>query len=218
MQFLDREDAGRRLAAELGHHRGERPVVVAMPRGGVPVGYEIARALGAPLDVVVVRKLGAPGHEELAVGAMVDGDHPEVVLNRDVIRALGVRPDYLEAEKRRQLAQIHARQRRFRSGRPALDLHDRTAILVDDGIATGATARAAILGILRRRPRRVVLAVPVAPPDAVRALGVLVDEVVCLATPEPFGAVGFWYADFTQTSDDEVVRLLESARERPGGA
>ncbi|RME70382.1 MAG: phosphoribosyltransferase [Planctomycetota bacterium] len=215
MRFRDRSEAGRLLAAELERYRDLEPVVVAMPRGGVPVGYEIARALDAPLDVIVVRKLGAPGHPELAVGAIVDGSEPEVVLNPDVVRALGVSAAYLRQEEARQLAVIHERQRLLRSGRPPVPLERRTAILVDDGIATGATARAAILGLRRRHPARVVLAVPVAPPDSCAALAPLVDDLVCLYQPEPFYAVGAWYVDFRQVSDEEVIELLERAhRER----
>ncbi len=223
MRFRDRTEAGALLAERLERYRDQEPVVVAMPRGGVPVGFEIARALGAPLDVVVVRKLGAPGHRELAIGAVVDGEQPELVLNRDVVRALGVEPAYIEQEMARELEVIRVRERALRHGRPPAPLEGRSAILVDDGIATGATARAAILGLRRRAPARLVLAVPVAPPDTVVELRPLVDDLVVLATPQPFYAVGAWYEDFRQISDEEVVALLEraaaaqAAREASGG-
>jgi putative phosphoribosyl transferase len=210
--FKDRRDAGRQLAERLGRYRDQQPVVLALPRGGVPVGYEIARALEAPLDVIVVRKLGAPEQPELGIGALVDGERPEPVLNQDVLAVLDVSPAYLEREVARQLEEIRRRQRLYRGGRPPVSLAGRTVIVVDDGIATGGSVRAALRGIRRRGDHaRLVLAVPVAPPDTVAALRPEVDDLVCLATPPFFGAVGQYYRDFRQTSDAEVIRLLEDA-------
>lgn len=210
--FLDRQDAGRRLAAALTRYRGEDPVVLALPRGGVPVGFEVARALGAPLDIVVVRKLGAPDQPELGIGAVVDGDAPQAVVNAEIVEALGVPEAYLRAETDRQVREIRRREARYRGGRPRVPIEGRTAIVVDDGIATGSSVRAAVRGLRRAGPRRLVLAVPVAPPDTVEALRVEVDDLVCLETPEPFFAVGHHYADFSQQSDEEVVALLDRAR------
>ncbi|MBI3770286.1 MAG: phosphoribosyltransferase [Deltaproteobacteria bacterium] len=210
--FKDRRDAGRQLAVPLQRYASERPVVVALPRGGVPVGYEVARALGAPLDIMVVRKLGAPGQPELGIGAVVDGDHPERVLNDDVVRLLDVSAEYLRGEIECQLAEIHRRQQAYRGGRPPVGVAGRTAIVVDDGLATGASMRAALRGLRRAGPRRLVLAVPVAPTETLATLAAEADDVVCLSTPSPFGAVGYFYDDFEQTDDVEVVALLESAR------
>jgi putative phosphoribosyl transferase len=221
MLFADRRDAGRQLARLLLRHRAERPVVLALPRGGVPVGYEVARALGAPLDILVVRKLGAPGQPELGIGAIVDGEQPQAVLNEDVVRLLDVSDEYLRQEIARELHEIRRRQAAYRGGHEAVEVVDRTAILVDDGLATGASMRAAIRGVRRARPHRIVLAVPVAPPDTIASLRAEVDDVACLSTPELFGAVGNFYEDFTQTSDAEVVELLAAARRSravPGGA
>ncbi|MEB2285134.1 MAG: phosphoribosyltransferase [Polyangiaceae bacterium UTPRO1] len=210
--FEDRRDAGRRLAARLMPFRDEAPAILALPRGGVPVGYEIARALAAPLDVIVVRKLGAPNEPELGIGAVVDGDSPLGVLNEETMRALGVSREYLDREVAAQLAEIHRRQSVYRSGRTRVPIAGRTAIIVDDGLATGSTMRAAIRSVRRADPARLVLAVPVAPADTLSELAKEVDETVCLATPEPFGAVGFFYRDFGQTTDDEVTYLLDVAR------
>jgi len=212
MIFEDRRDAGRRLAVPLLRFKGQRPIVLALPRGGVPVGYEIARALDAPLDVIVVRKLGAPGQPELGIGAVVDGDHPQSVLNEEVVHELHVSSRFLESEIATELAEVHRRQALYRGGRPPLAVAGRVVIVVDDGIATGGSMRAALRGIRRAGPRRLVLAVPVAPPDTIEALRADVDEVVCLSTPAWFGAVGNFYRDFSQTTDDEVVELLDAAR------
>jgi putative phosphoribosyl transferase len=209
--FRDRRDAGRQLASYLRRYAAQDPVVLALPRGGVPVGYEVATALGAPLDVVVVRKLGAPGQRELAVGAVVDGDHPEEVLNEDLVRVLGVSPQYLAREVAAQLEEIRRRQVQYRGHRARVPVAGRTVIVVDDGIATGASIRAALRGVRRARPRKLVLAVPVAPPDTIAALRRDVDEVVCPHMPEAFGAVGSFYDDFSQTTDDDVIRLLDAA-------
>ena len=221
MTFVDRRDAGRQLARTLLQYRSEDPVVLALPRGGVPVGYEVASALGAPLDILVVRKLGAPGQAELGIGAIVDGERPEGVLNEEVVRLLDVPDEYLRQEIARQLREIRRRQAAYRGGHEAVSVADRTAILVDDGLATGGSMRAAIRGVRRAGPRRVVLAVPVAPADTVASLRSEVDDVACLSTPELFGAVGNFYEDFSQTSDAEVVELLAAARRplaAPGGS
>jgi putative phosphoribosyl transferase len=210
--FTDRRDAGRQLAAALARYRVSRPVVLALPRGGVPVGFEVAQALDAPLDVLLVRKIGAPGHEELGLGAVVDGQDPQLVLNPDVVRAVGPPPGYIEAEKRRQLAEIERRRRQYVGDRAPTPVDGRTVIIVDDGIATGGTVKAALRGVSQHRTARLVLAVPVAPADSLDELASECDDIVCLATPEPFFAVGPHYRDFTQTEDDEVVRLLAAAR------
>jgi putative phosphoribosyl transferase len=215
--FLDRRDAGRRLAAALVGLRGTDPIVLALPRGGVPVAYEVAVALGAPLDVVVVRKLGAPHEPELAIGALVDGDHPEQVLNDDVIRDAAVSPEQVARETAHQLTEIHRRQALYRGGRAPLSVAGRTAIVVDDGLATGASMRAALRGVRRAGATRVVLAVPVAPPDTIAILRPEVDDVVCLSTPTAFDAVGQFYDDFRQTTDAEVIDLLARAAAPDGG-
>jgi putative phosphoribosyl transferase len=189
------------------------PLVLALPRGGVPVAFEVARALGAELDLLLVRKIGAPGQEELGLGALVDGNEPEVVWNEDAIRLVRPSPDYLAAETQRQLREIERRRKRYFGDRPAAVAKDRTVIVVDDGIATGGTVRSALRALRRAGARRLILAVPVCPRDAVAALREEADEVVCLAQPEPFYAVGLHYGDFEQTSDDEVAALLEQARE-----
>jgi len=218
MLFKDRHDAGRRLAAALQRYRDARPVVLALPRGGVPVGYEVARDLEAPLDIVVVRKLGAPGQPELGIGALVDGDHPESVLDRTAIEMLGVDRAYLARETTRQLEEIRRREAAYRCGRPPVAIADHVAIVVDDGLATGSTMRAALRGVRRAAPRRLVLAVPVAAPEALQSLASEVDDVLCLATPKDFAAVGQFYRDFGQTPDDEVVRLLDEARHAAAAA
>jgi len=211
--FRNRRDAGRRLAAVLQPHRTSRPIVLALPRGGVPVGFEVAKALAAPLDVLLVRKIGAPGHEELGLGAVVDGHDPQLVLNEDLVRAVAPPPGYMEAEQQRQLAEIERRRRHYIGDRSPVAVEGRTVIVVDDGIATGATVKAALRGLARNRPARLVLAVPVAPADSLDELSAECDEVVCLATPDPFYAVGPHYRDFRQTEDAEVVRLLAEARQ-----
>lgn len=208
--FRDRADAGKQLAAALEGRSFERPIVLALPRGGVPVGYEIARALNAPLDVFLVRKLGAPGHEELGIGAVApDGS---TILNEAAIRMLGITPDQLAAVVARERAELQRRLERFRAGRPMPDLRDRTVILVDDGLATGVTALAAIRALRSQAPRRIVLAVPVCAQETAEALRSEVDELICLHQPQDFFAVGLWYRDFSQTLDEEVVDLLDRAR------
>ena len=218
MLFGDRADAGRQLATRLLRYKDERPVVLGLPRGGVPVAYEIACALDAPLDVIMVRKLGAPDQPELGIGAIVDGDHPQRVLNEDVLHLLHVSRQYIELEVARQLDEIHRRQALLRSGRPRVDLADRTVIVVDDGVATGGTVRAALRGVRRANPRRIVLAIGVAPPETIQVLRTEVDDLVCIATPAVFGAVGQFYRDFRQVSDGEVIALLGRAADHAARA
>lgn len=210
--FRDRREAGSRLAAALGRFRAAKPIVLALPRGGVPVAFEVAKALEAPLDILLVRKIGAPGHAEFGIGAVVDGRSPQLVLNERAVRIVGPAPGYIEAEQKRQLAEIERRRRVYRGAEPAPDVHRRVTIVVDDGIATGGTVKAALRGVRRSEPERLVLAVPVAPPDSLDDLAGECDEIVCLSAPEPFFAVGAHYADFAQTSDAEVVQLLAEAR------
>jgi putative phosphoribosyl transferase len=212
--FKNRTEAGRKLAARLLEYKNQQPLVLALPRGGVPVAYEVAAALDAPLDVIVVRKLGAPGQPELGIGAVVDGDHPQSVLNEDVMSLLHVSDAYLAREVAVELQEIRRRQERYRGGRPPAPIEGRTVIVVDDGIATGGSVRAALRGVRRAHPRRLVLAVPVAPPDTIAALQAEADVIVCLNAPEFFHAVGQFYANFTQTTDEEVIELLEAARLR----
>ena len=213
--FRNRRDAGRRLAAALGPYRESRPIVLALPRGGVPVGFEVAKSLAAPLDILLVRKIGAPGHEELGLGAVVDGHDPQLVLNEELVRAIAPPPGYIDAEMQRQLAEIERRRQQYVGDRPPVAVEGRTVIVVDDGIATGATVKAALRGLARNRPARLVLAVPVAPADSLEELSAECDELVCLATPDPFYAVGPHYRNFRQTEDAEVVRLLDEARQWP---
>jgi len=209
MPFLDRADAGRRLGRALSRFRGERPVVLALPRGGVPVGLEVARALGAPLDVVVVRKLGAPGHPEFALGAIAPG---AVYVDRSIVRQLGVLPAYLEQVTAAEARELARRELAYRGGRPPLEVTGRLVILVDDGLATGATIRAALASLRQRGPARVVLAAPVGAPETITRLRDLADEIVCLETPPDFRAVSLAYDDFDPTSDAEVMRCLAAAR------
>jgi erythromycin esterase-like protein/predicted phosphoribosyltransferase len=208
--FRDRRDAGRALADHLRAYEGRDDVVaLALPRGGVPVGYEIATALGVPLDVFIVRKLGVPGHEELAMGAIASGG--TVVLNDDVVRGLAIPPEAIEHVARLEAEELERRERAYREDRPPPGLTGRTVILADDGLATGSSMRAAILALRRHRPGRIVVAVPAAPESTCQELASEVDEVVCATTPSPFLAVGHHYWDFTQTTDDEVTRLLREA-------
>jgi predicted phosphoribosyltransferase len=207
--FANRQEAGRLLAARLSDLKTERPVVLALPRGGVPVGAEIARALKAPLDLVMVRKIGAPLQAELAVGAVVDGEQHEVVRNDDIIQLLGVSESYIEAETRKELHEIERRRAQYLGQRPRAEVTGRIAILVDDGIATGSTMRAAIHATRRRNPARLIVAVPVAAPETVDALATEADEIRCLLMPEGLGAIGLYYRDFSQVTDGEVKALLE---------
>ena len=211
MKFADRSEAGRRLADKLLHLKNRQPLVLALPRGGVAVGFEIAGALDAPLDIVLVRKIGAPWQPELALGAVTDGAGHETFIDRDLVANLDVSDVYIEEETARQLEEIERRRKSYCKGRPALEVAGRTAIVVDDGIATGATMRVALQAVRRRGPARVVLAVPVAPPDTLAALGEVADEAVCLETPIGLGAIGFYYRDFHQMNDREVTELLARA-------
>ena len=215
MRFSDRADAGRQLAARLAELRLAEPVILALPRGGVPVAVEIARRLAAPLDLVLVRKIGAPGHEELAVGAIVDGERPELVLNPDVVAAYGIDDVWLEGAQNRQLAEIERRRHLYLGGRARVPIAGRTAIVVDDGIATGATVRAALHAVRRAGPRELVLAVPVAAAAVLARLGADADRTVCLETPRDLVAVGQFYRDFRQVEDDEVVRMLAACPPNP---
>jgi len=210
MTFRNRKDAGERLAKKLMRHAGKPDVLVlGLPRGGVVVAYEVAHALGAPLDAFLVRKLGVPGHEELAMGAVASGGVR--VLNPDVLRSAGISDAELEEATARELREIARRESALRGGRPAPDARGKTVIIVDDGLATGATMRAAVQALRSLGPERIIVAVPTAPPDTVAELQPEVDQVVCLLTPWPFFAVGGSYYDFAQTSDAEVRDLLGRA-------
>ncbi len=210
MFFRDRADAGRRLAARLTGYGDEEPIVLALPRGGVPVGAEVSRSLGAPLDVFIARKLGAPGQPELGIGAVAQGG--ALVLNERIVRALRLSEEHVRRAAEEELREVRRRLRLLRGDRPEPSVGGRTVILVDDGLATGATARVAILALKDRRPGRLVLAVPVCPPRTAKLLRPEVDELVVLATPTDFYAVGSFYEDFEQVDDEEVVRLLRAAR------
>jgi putative phosphoribosyl transferase len=206
--FANRSEAGRLLARTLARRQLADPVVLALPRGGVPVAAEIARRLKAPLDIVLVRKIGVPYQRELAAAAVVDGGDAEVVTNDDVMALAGLTRADVERLARRELAEIERRRQAYLQGRERVPLEGRTLILVDDGIATGASVRAALVALRRRRPRALVLAVPVAPADTIAALRPEVDDVVCLSMPEPFVAIGLHYRDFHQLSDKDVMRVL----------
>jgi predicted phosphoribosyltransferase len=205
--FQDRREAGRALAAALGKYVGRDDVVVlALPRGGVPVAYEVGRTLGAPLDLFLVRKLGTPGHRELAMGAIASGGVR--VLNDDVVRWYGIPKDAIEAVARDEERELVRREHTYREGRAPVPIEGRIAILVDDGLATGSTMRAAVKAVRQLRPSTVVVAVPVGARETCDELSAIADEVFCLRTPEPFAAVGQWYLDFDQTTDEEVRQLL----------
>jgi putative phosphoribosyl transferase len=209
--FENRIDAGRRLAQKLKAYADLQPVVLALPRGGVPVGFEIAAVLRCPLDLVLVRKLGAPINPEFAVGAVVDGHTPSSFINEDVVRVLKVPPGYIERESREQLAEIERRRDAYLGGRPRAKIPDRTCIVVDDGIATGATVRVALQALRKARPRKLVLAVPVASSDSLKTMREDYDEAVTLEAPDDLGSVGQYYRDFTQVDDAEVIELLDRA-------
>src|SRR3954469_8984519 len=213
-RFRDRAHAGRLLADRLRSYAGRDDVVVlGLPRGGVPVAFEIARALDAPLDVFLVRKLGVPGHEEHALGAIATGGVR--VLDRQLIESIGLPAEWLEAIDAKERRELDRRERAYRGDRPPPDLTGRTVILVDDGLATGSTMLAAVHAVRADDPARVVVAVPVADPDVCEGLRSVADDAVCLLTPPSLGSVGTWYEDFEQTSDDEVRELLERARRPP---
>ena len=215
--YKDRFDAGRRLASMLSAY-AQRPdlVVLALPRGGVPVGFEVAMALGAPLDVFVVRKLGVPGHEELAMGAIASGGVR--VVDRNVMQLADVGEAELQRITAIEQRELERRERQYRGDRAFPDLRTKVVILTDDGLATGSTMRAAVAALRQEGPSKVVVAVPVAAPDVCESFRYVADEIVCAATPTPFHAVGLWYEDFTQTSDDEVRDLLERAQRRQHAA
>ena len=213
MRFVDRRQAGRFLAQRLVAYRDDASVIVlALPRGGVPVAFEVAQALDAPLDVFIVRKLGLPGHEEFAMGAIATGD--VMVMNPDLTNA-GIPQAAIDAVASRERIELARRERLYRGERPPVSIEDRTVILVDDGLATGSTMLAAATAVRKQRPRRTIVAVPVAAAETCRAVRHVVDDVVCATTPEPFLAVGTWYQDFRQVSDDEVHALLDASRSEP---
>lgn len=209
--FSNRSEAGRELARELGRKVLDRPFVVALPRGGVPVALEIARALGAPLELVFVRKIGVPGQQELAAAAVVDGGEAEMVLNAEVLAEFGLNEESLDRMKAAALAEIERRRQVYATGHPPRPMGGRTLILVDDGLATGASMKAAVIALRRKNPKAIVVAVPVAPPEAVHQLLALADDVVCLRQPDSFKALGYHYDDFHQLSDAEVNELLRTA-------
>ena len=209
--FSDRTEAGRQLAAAVKAKAYADPVVLALPRGGVPVALEVARAIDAPLDLILVRKIGVDFQPELAAAAVVDGEHVEIVVNKDVVEAAHVSQRYLDMQVQAKLAEIDTRRQLYLKDRARAVIKGRTAIVVDDGIATGASIRAALRAMRAKNPARLVLAVPVAPAETLAALRDEVDDIVCLATPEPFYAIGAHYADFRQVPDNEVVALLAAA-------
>lgn len=216
MPFRDRSDAGRRLAKALAPYKDQQPVILALPRGGVPVAAEVATALGAPLDLILVRKIGAPMQPELALGAVVDGGQPIIVRNEDVIQLVGVSETEFEAICDAELAEIERRRERYLGGRARVEVSGRVTIVIDDGIATGATTRAALRATRTRNPRKLVLAVPVAPTDTLIEMRQEADDVVCLEDHELFGAIGRFYRDFTQVADQQVIAAL--AHFAPGAA
>jgi predicted phosphoribosyltransferase len=215
--FRDRAEAGRHIAELLGDQVDrEQVIVLGLPRGGVPVAYEVAKRLGAPLDVFVVRKLGVPGHEELAMGAVASGGL--LLLDERIVHSLGIDREAIKRILSAELQELQRREAAYREGREPLDLKGHTVILVDDGLATGSTMRVAALAVRRHQPARLIIAVPVAPPETCESLRDVADEVVCAVTPKPFRAVGEWYGDFRPTSDEEVRELLARAAEQQRAA
>lgn len=212
--FADRRDAGQTLIKILRPMLDETPVVLALPRGGVPVAYEIAQAFNAPLDLVMVRKIGAPGHEEFAVGAVVDGPSPRAVVNEEALAYFDPPSDWFEEEKARQLKEIERRRERYCAGRTPVPIAGRVVIVVDDGVATGSTARVALLALADSDPKRLIFAAPVGAADSLARLRPMVDELACPFAPTDFRAVGHYYVKFDQTTDEEVVRLLDQANRR----
>ena len=208
--YRDRRHAGTVLASALAKYAHRDDVVVlGLPRGGIPVAFEVAKALGAPLDVFVVRKLGVPGYPELAMGAIASGG--VVVLNREVVEGLQIPRSSIDAVIEAETREFERREQAYRGDSPPIDVTDRTVILIDDGLATGASMHAAITALRQRKPKRIVVGVPIASPSTCEEIGKEADDIVCAATPEPFQAVGLWYQDFSQTSDEEVRKLLEEA-------
>jgi len=212
ISFTDRKDAGRRLAERVFAEVRGPVIVYALPRGGIPVAIEVARKLGAPLDLALVRKIGAPGNPEVALAAVCDGDAPQAIINEHVLRASGATRDYLLREAARELEEIRRRRRLYLGEEPAPDPAGKTAIVVDDGLATGATARVAAASLRERGAARVILAIPVAPPAAITALRSELDQVICLAEPADFESVSRYYHDFHQLSDEEALSMLTEAR------
>ena len=213
--YRDRRHAGTELGHRLGHLKGDDVVVLALPRGGVPVGFEVARALEAPLDVFVVRKLGLPGHSEFAMGAIASGGVR--VLNDEVVRLYRIPQQVVDAIAREEQAELERREQAYRGGRPPLDVRHRTVVLIDDGLATGSTMKAAVQAVRALGPARIIVAVPVASPDTCREFATIADDIVCALAPEHFAAVGQWYDDFRQTTDEEVRELLRAASAEPAG-
>lgn len=211
--FADRTEAGRLLAQVIAEKRYTDPIVLALPRGGVPVAFEVARVIGAPMDLILVRKIGTPGQPELALGAVVDGEIPQCVVNKDIKTQAHVSDAELEREKQRQIEEIDRRRALYLQGRDRLSVSGKTAIVVDDGIATGATARVALRALRKAGPAKLVLAVPVAPAETLKSFSDEVDELLCLQTPDPFYAVGYFYRDFDPVSDQDVASLLAEARD-----
>jgi predicted phosphoribosyltransferase len=211
-RFPNRREAGRELARQLAHYKGRRDLVVlALPRGGVPVGYEIARELAAPLDVFVVRKLGLPEHPEFAIGAIASGGVR--ILNDEAVRWYEIPPEIIDAVARKEEVELKRREAAYRDTLPPVALEHKVVVLVDDGLATGSTMKAAIVAVRKQNPSKIVIAAPVGAPDSCAALEDVADEVVCARAPEPFSAVGLWYLDFSETSDDEVRTLLREERQ-----
>lgn len=209
MLFQDRTDAGRQLARALLKYKKRHPMILALPRGGVPVAAKVAESLEAPLDLILVRKIGVPMQPELAMGAVVDGEQPLIVRNQDVIELTGVSEPTFDAVCKEELAEIERRRERYLGSRARSAVKGQVVIIVDDGIATGATTLAAIRALRKREPKELVLAVPVAPFDTLQRLHSEVDAIVCLDTPSDFGAIGYYYRDFRQVSDDEVIAILK---------
>jgi predicted phosphoribosyltransferase len=210
MPFIDRDDAGLQLAKALSRYKNRKPIVLALPRGGVPVAAKVAEALEAPLDLLLVRKIGVPFQPELAMGAVVDGASPLTVRNEEVISLAGISESEFSAVRDQQLAEIERRRKMYVGDRPHPELAAHTVIVVDDGIATGATTRAALEAVRLRKPSKLILAVPVAPTETLQKLAGEADEIICLEDYQDFGAIGFFYSDFQQVSDDEVIELLAS--------
>ncbi len=214
LPFLDRRQAGTELAASLGHHRNTDAVVLAVPRGGVVVAYQVAVALNLPLDIIVARKIGAPNQPELAIGAVASWGNHDIIIDQDSVKYLHVPEHYIESEAEKQLIEVQRRLEVYRGSAEPPDVGGRRVILIDDGIATGYTIKAAAASLRNLNVSYLCLAVPVAPSDSLAAMEQYVDELVCLGTPDPFLAVGYWYVDFSQTSDEEVVDILSKARKR----